>query len=284
MISADLYIVAAGDGSRMRVNVPKALVPIADEPCLTTTLQQIGHKFRKVFIVTNVVVLHQWLAYFRDLATTYPELAGSVVNVPIASGLGDGHATLQGMLEAEKMTETALSEDIVVTWGDVFFPSGDIIDEVLSMDGGGSGILPAVRENNPYVSLLVDEQMRCIAADFSKYGERNPIGFHDQSVFRFVLSRIRRSLCDLHNALWKNGRYITPGGELSLLHSFHHLYNSQDPAYVYETDFPTLSFNTVEEVVGIQREISARWKRTFRGERSFAVESDRPENQHMGTT
>jgi CTP:molybdopterin cytidylyltransferase MocA len=94
MSSADLYIVAAGDGSRMRANVPKALVPIAaDEPCLTTALQQIGHKFRKVFIVTNVFVRDQWLAYFRDLGAIYPELAELAVNVPIASGLGDdeGH-------------------------------------------------------------------------------------------------------------------------------------------------------------------------------------------------
>jgi len=46
--------------------VPKALVPIADEPCLTTTLQQVGRRFRKVFVVTNSLVHDQWLAYFES--------------------------------------------------------------------------------------------------------------------------------------------------------------------------------------------------------------------------
>ena len=60
MALPDLYIVAAGTGSRLAADVPKALVPIADEPCLTSTLQQIGHKFRRVFVVTNILVLDQW--------------------------------------------------------------------------------------------------------------------------------------------------------------------------------------------------------------------------------
>jgi hypothetical protein len=102
--------------------------------------------------------------------------------------------------------------------------------------------------------------MQCISADFSKHGESHANGFHDQSVFRFDISRLMKSLSDLHSALWKNDRYITPGGELSLLYSFHYLYNSHDPVYVYETAHPTLSFNTIEEVVDIQRDLSARWK------------------------
>ena len=265
MSNADLYIIAAGNGSRMRADVPKALVPIALEPNLTTTLQQIGHKFHKIFVVTNLLVQHQWDRYFRGLRAEYPELARLAFNVPIHSGLGDGHATLHGILAAERMKEAALFEDIVIAWGDVFFPNSEIIDELLDPPLRGSGLLPAVRESNPYVSLLVNEKMQCVSADFSKHGEHHSIGLHDQSVFRFSLTRIKASLNDLHNALWKNRRYITPGGELSLLYSFHHLYNSSEPAYVYETQYPTLSFNTVDEVSAIQREISTRWKTRVRG-------------------
>lgn len=264
MPGADLYIIAAGNGSRMRANVPKALVPIAHEPNLTTTLQQIGHKFNNVFVVTNALVQEQWQSYFCGLRSEYPELARAALNVPIQSGLGDGHATLHGILTAEQMVETTLSEDVVIAWGDVFFPKAEIIDELVANRLKGSGLLPAVRESNPYVSLLVNETMQCVSADFSKHGEDHPIGLHDQSVFRFALSRLKKSLRDLHNALWKNGRYIAPDGELSLLHSFHHLYNTSDPVYVYETQYPTLSFNTVEEVAAIQEEISVRWRKTFR--------------------
>jgi CTP:molybdopterin cytidylyltransferase MocA len=263
MSKSDLYIIAAGNGSRMRADVPKALVPITHEPNLTTTLQQIGRKFNKVFVVTNALVQDQWHRYFRELGIEYPELAEISLNVPIASGLGDGHATLQGLIAAARMTET--TEDIVIAWGDVFFPHAEIIDELLAAHLQGSGLLPAARESNPYVSLLINGRMQCIAADFSKHGEHHPAGLHDQSVFRFTLSRLKTSLTELHNALWKNGHYIAPGGELSLLYSFHQLYNSATPAYVYETLYPTLSFNTVEEVSAIQREISARWRQQFRG-------------------
>lgn len=282
MSSTDLYIIAAGNGSRISVNIPKALVPIADEPCLTTTLQQIGHKFRKVFVVTSVLVQDQWDAYLQGLEVTYPELFKLIVNIAIRSGLGDGHATLQGILAAERMEDASLSQDIVIAWGDVFFPSAGLIDEMLSITPEGSGLLPAAHEINPYVSLLVDEKMRCMSADFSKYGEYHPTGLHDQSVFRFDLSRLRGSLFDLHNALWKNGRYIAPAGELSLLYSFHHLYNSSDPVYVYETQYRTLTFNTVDEVAAIQREISSRWRSTFRYNRSAVVASECISGQVVG--
>jgi NDP-sugar pyrophosphorylase family protein len=262
MISADLYIVAAGEGSRMKANVPKALIPISEEPCLTTTLQQVGHKFKKVFLISNILVQSKWSEYFRRLEHSYPELASHVVNLPIASGLGDGHATFHGILAAERIAEIELAPDMVVVWGDVFIPNGGIVDELLSISPESSGLLPAVREANPYVSLVVNEKMQCMAAELSKYGETRATGLHDQSIFRFCMTKLRASLFELHRSLWKNGRYISPGGELSLLYTFHQLYNSGDPAYVYETQYPTMSFNTIEEVSEIQRDISSGWRQT----------------------
>src|SRR5271167_309036 len=119
MSASDLYIIAAGNGSRMAVNVPKALVPIVEEPCLTTTLQQIGHKFRKVFIIANVLVFDQWYDYLDKLREEYPELTRNLHVVQINSGLGDGHATLKG-LESSHDVEGAmpLAQDIVIAWGD----------------------------------------------------------------------------------------------------------------------------------------------------------------------
>lgn len=266
MPSTDLYIIAAGNGSRMKVGIPKALIPIADdEPCLSTTLRQLGHKFRKAFIVTNVLAGDQWHSYFAELQAMYPALSNRIVNVPIQSGLGDGHATLQGLLTAEKVLEDSLAADIVVAWGDVFFPHPEIIDELLTTKLKGSGLLPAVQEHNPYVSLLVNEQMQGMCADFSKYGETNLTGMHDQSVFRFVRSKLIASLSHLHNCLWKSGRYMAPGSELSLLYAVHQLYNSGDPAYVYVTAYPTLGFNRIEEAIAIQRRIKValaddRWR------------------------
>ena len=266
-MATDLYIIAAGKGSRMNSNLPKALVPIVDEPCLTTTLKQIGHKFKHVFIVTNALIQSEWTTYFRKVHEMYPSLLSNVTNLPIVSGLGDGHAVLWGFAKARNEIEPRsakmnciLNDDVVIAWGDVFFPDARIIDELLEQPLNCSGIIPAVREENPYVTLLVDNHMQCLSADFSKYGENHPSGFHDQSVFRFRRSVIWDALSTLHDSFWKNGRYITQGGELSTLYAFHYLYNSEHPTLVYETDYPTLSFNTAEEVVAIQQEINAKWK------------------------
>lgn len=258
-MTADLYIIAAGKGSRMGGSLPKALLPITDEPCLTTTLKQIGHKFKNVFVVTNVDIQTDWEYYF---ANSLYKLMKNVRNIPITSGLGDGHAVLSAFSKVDEMHLTAeveRSNDVVICWGDVFFQHSEIIDELLSRPLKFSGIIPAVMKDDPYVSLLVDSSLACISADFSKYGEKHPTGFHDQSVFRFNMSMLRDALSSLNRCFWKNGRYITPGGELSLLHSFHYLYNIGLPAHVYGTDYPTLSFNTPDEVRIIQEEINKKW-------------------------
>lgn len=249
-------------------NVPKALIPISDnEPCLTTTLKQIGHKFKNVFIVVNVDIADAWEKYLYDQVDYYEYPLKYIENVtllPIKSGLGDGHAVLAAINKAldvkKPFKNVVLSDDVVVCWGDVFFPQAEIIDELLSRDLR-FGLIPAVKEENPYVTLLVDMNMKCISADFSKYGESHLTGFHDQSVFRFDKSFLRHALITLHQAYWKNGRYITPGGELSLLHTFHFLHNSGTGATVFETDYPTLSFNTIDEVSAIQQEINQKWQK-----------------------
>jgi molybdopterin-guanine dinucleotide biosynthesis protein A len=257
MKTTDLFIIAAGKGSRMGGNVPKALVPITDDPCLTTTLQQVGHKFNRVFIVSNRLIQEPWDDYFASVDNKYPNLCYNIQNIQIDSGLGDGHAVMAALNHPDAVN--ALN-DIVVCWGDVFFPQAEIIDQLLSYANASSGLIPAINENNPYVSLLVDEQLYCKSADFSKYGETHPSGFHDQSVFRLNRQVIMNALNTLHSAYWKNGRYITPGGELSLLHTFHYLYNTGNPLKVFESDYQTLSFNTLDEVLQIQQELSAKWK------------------------
>jgi hypothetical protein len=172
-------------------------------------------------------------------------------------------------LEADRRGEGP-SQDVVIAWGDAFFPDPAIFDELLSISMKGSGLIPAVYETDPYVSLLVDKKMRCIAADLLKHGETHPRGLHDQSVFRFRGHCLMRSLRALHCALWKMDRYITPGGELSLLYIFHHLYNSHDPAYVYNTAHQTLSFNTAEEVAEIQRKLNLQWRLRHHRDRQLA--------------
>ena len=93
-MTQDLYIIAAGKGSRMGGSLPKALVPInGDTPCLTTTLQQIGNKFLNVFLVVNIDILDVWEKYLYNQVdySEFPlDYIKNVTLVPIKSGLGDG--------------------------------------------------------------------------------------------------------------------------------------------------------------------------------------------------
>lgn len=253
MYKADLYIIAAGAGSRMGGSVPKPLIPLLnDEPNISTMLSRIGHKFENIFLVTSLKVQDYWQAYLND--PRYAHLLFNVKNIPIVSGLGDGHAVLSAF---KAVTDLGVkhNDDIVICWGDVFFKHHEIIDEMFKTPAI-YGLIPAIKESNPYVTLLVDDKLNCLSADFSKHGESHSSGFHDQSVFAFAKNHLQQALNNLHVAFWKNGRYMTPGGELSLLHSFHYLYNIGTPAQVYETDYPTMSFNTPGEVNLIVKEIS----------------------------
>lgn len=255
MQDADLYIVAAGNGSRLGGNIPKALIPIVGEPCLTTTLSRVGRLFRKIFVITNVLSKELWNPYFGKLMATHPELRGRIENLAIRSGLGDGHAVLEGLQAAESVGNIALAPEVVVMWGDVFLSDAGLMHEMLNRPCEGAGLLPAVFEEDPYVCLRVNAQMQCMAADFSKHGERHATGLHDQSVFRLSRTPLLEALAELHRCLWKHDRYIAAGGELSLLYTFHHMYNAGRPAYVYETKHSTRSFNTREDVVRIRQEM-----------------------------
>lgn len=295
---ADLYIIAAGKGSRMGGSIPKALVPITDLPNLTTTLQQIGSKFTNVFVVTNTEIQTPWEEYFKNLEEQFPEIAKNVFNQPIYSGRGDGHAVMKALWESDPVywpkerRPQDLSDDIVIAWGDVFFRDGRIIDELLAKPMA-IGMVPVVKEENPYVALELDIPFKqeyytintwgpgpaptthsqmgmehqehgypIMFAKFSKFGEieEGEVGYHDQSVFRFSREHLENTLDALDEVMDRNGKYISPNGELSLLYTFHYLANHQAPVHAYETQYPTMSFNTVEEVAQIQQEIHQKWK------------------------
>jgi len=268
---ADLYIIAAGTGSRMGGTVPKALVHITDKPCLTSTLQQAHEKFSRIFIVTNVLAAAAWTQYFKSLLEDYPEICDRVATIAISSGLGDGHATLSALKATRsardlrgRAVQATPAAEVVVAWGDVFFQHAEIFDELLSTPMPGVGVVPAVMESSPYVALVTDQDGRCTSAEFSKYGEHREQGWHDQSIFRFKRAALESALEQLQAALWKGQRFIGHGNELSMLYVFHYLYNQGQRIDVYATEWPTLSFNTPLEVAGIQTAIDDRWIRRNR--------------------
>src|SRR5262249_3676736 len=152
---------AAGNGSRLSLSIPKALVPVGGEPCLTSTLRRLAHKFSRIFVITNTRHRSDWETYFHSLGATEPCLARQVTQLPIESGLGDGHATLHGLLAAERHAGEELATDVVITWGDVYFETCAIVDELLALPLMGPGVVPVVFEKAPYVCLVIDNRMDC---------------------------------------------------------------------------------------------------------------------------
>jgi NDP-sugar pyrophosphorylase family protein len=250
----DLLIIAAGTGSRLRASVPKALFPIAGKKCLTNTLTLALPHFERIIITTNVMINEVWRDYFNELkGQLSPEDYQKIIQCAIPSGIGDGHALMETLSRTQEG-----SDDVVVMWGDVYLESDSILVELLSkpFETINNALIPAVSEQSPYVTLLVDRNFNCVSADFSKHGENHLVGLHDQSIFRFNRAGIYSGLKTLHASAWKNGRYILPAGELSTLYVFHLFYNLDQPAQVYVTDYCTRTFNTLEEVESIERALT----------------------------
>lgn len=263
----DLMIVAAGNGTRMGdVTLPKILTKINGYPNLWNTLD----KWRtvpgrgKTYIVVNNrnghLIEASIEAYFNQLEdklvnSDFIKTERDQIKITtIESGRGDGHAV---MVAAHPLP---LSKFFFVVWGDAYFTSwnifSDCIDEFRRNDEKGYIMyIPVVNEKNPYVTFIVDDKMECVAADFSKRGENHPSGFHDQCVFFCNRARICELLNVMHNAYFKNGRYVTDSGELTFLYLVHFLHNLHNPAKALVTDSPVLSYNTMGEVKEIEKSL-----------------------------
>lgn len=216
--------------------MPKALAVVHRTPNLINTLRTIKDLFQRVLITVN----HEDASQFSD-AVRSEGLSASLI--PIASGLGSGHALLQSLCQ------TSISDPFILCWGDAYFFSGDLIRELLQKDTNSQLLIPLQQLANPYVSIIVDNELVAHSVDFSKYGERHEVGFKDLGVFK-----MRTSIVDIlqhfHNANWKKSKYITNSHEFEFLYIVHFLHNVGLPAQCYLTEYPNSvrGFNTLEEL------------------------------------
>lgn len=252
----DLLIIAAGNGTRMgNISVPKALVNINGIPNLENTLNQVDGIFRNVYIVSNKQNVDKFDSFAGKYIGCHPEYNGKIRVVAIDSGKGDGHAVMEAMKQIQKIFIDELTEKFFVLWGDAYISNNCIFDECISFDklyDVKPMLVPVVKEENPYVTFLTDNDMKCISVDFSKRGEKHASGFHDQCIFLCCKTCLENSLDVLNAAYYKNGRYITDSGELTFLYLIHYFYNIDYAAIAIVTDCPQLSFNTPEEVKQIE--------------------------------
>jgi choline kinase len=255
-----LFIIAAGKGTRMGGSLPKAFMDVGGKSNIQNTLEKASGRFKKAYIVANSSLRDVWTALVKQI-----EVDIDFEVLFIESGLGDGHAVLAA-LKHKQLKQTDFEEPfgslinpfVTIVWGDVYIPDSGIFAELLSNNSQiVFGKIPVVKEENPYVTILTDTSLVVTGADFRKLGEGHATGFHDQSIFLFDTASLIISLENLHNALWKSGRYISPNGELSLLYVFHNIYNKYESGPIaFETFYPTMGFNTPEELEMIRKKYS----------------------------
>lgn len=255
----DIMIVAAGNGTRMGdYSLPKILTKINGKSNLHNTFDRlkeaknIGH----IYIIVNKRNHEAINASVNEYVSHYTHpLIDAVSIIEIESGRGDGHAVIEA---SEKIGHLGkiISSMFFVMWGDAYLTSGEIFNDctdILENNKNVSMIIPVINERNPYVTFIVDKNMECLGADFSKRGENHPSGFHDQCIFLCNRRTTIELLKVMHNAYLKNGRYVTDSGELTFLYLVHFLYNVSDPAKAIITDSPVLSYNTMGEVKEIEK-------------------------------
>jgi|LakMenE01Jun11ns_1017448.scaffolds.fasta_scaffold9959694_71 bifunctional N-acetylglucosamine-1-phosphate-uridyltransferase/glucosamine-1-phosphate-acetyltransferase GlmU-like protein len=248
----NLIIIAAGNGKRMgNINVPKVLYPVNGVPNLKRIITNAIES--EVFDSIDLVIKDSAVKSFKEFLDN-SEFDIKINLIPINSGLGDGHAILSMYKNAHQYNNS------ILVWGDVYIDSPMIFKELKDVGSStgnnfSSAVIPVCTEKNPYVTILTDSNMNALSADFSKLGETHLEGFHDQSIFYINNDVIYDSLQKMHEVLWKNGQYITQSKELNFLHILHYLRNINYPANCYITEYPTKSFNSIEELTKLENSL-----------------------------
>lgn len=249
----NLIIIAAGNGKRMgNINIPKVLYPVNGVPNLKRIITNAIAS--EVFDSIDLVIKDSAITSFEKFLDDN-KFDIKINLMPINSGLGDGHAILSAYNSYHQSNKNS-----ILVWGDVYVDSPMIFRELSEIgksfnNNFSSVVIPVSNEKNPYVTILADSTMRIISADFSKLGEVHSEGFHDQSVFYINNEVIYDSLQKMHDVLWKNGQYITTSKELNFLHVLHYLKNINYPANCYITEYPTKSFNSIEELLKLENSV-----------------------------
>ncbi len=256
----DIMIVAAGNGTRMGSDaLPKILTEINGKTNLQNTIKKISDcgKIGQIFVIVNKRNRDAIAKKINEIIPYYGHpLMDKIFEIEIESGRGDGHAVLEAYRTILKTTKKKISNTFFVMWGDAYLTSENIFMDCIQefeKDTIRSMFIPVVNEKDPYVTFVVDKNMNCIGADFSKRGEKHPTGFHDQCVFLCNTKSVIDGLSTLESAYLKNGRYVTDSGELTFLYLVHYFYNIDKPAKALITDSPVLSYNTMGEVKEIEK-------------------------------
>jgi len=163
----DLLILAAGKGSRMNSELPKALHKTLNND---NNINNIYNMCKDLFDNIRVVINTSDVKLFGD------NINKNIDIIVISSGLGSGHA-VKASLEDNANT----SKEFCLIWGDAIVSDNTIIKELIEYPSDCA--IPVVSIKDPYVSFKCDSNLNAKSVDFSKYGETNINGLQDKCIF-----------------------------------------------------------------------------------------------------
>jgi len=227
-------IIAAGNQTRFKSEVPKALVTINNECLLDINVRNMNCYCDKVFVVCSV----DNEKYFIE---------NNYEKIIIESGYGGGDAVLKALYI---INPVPLIDTCFIQWGDSLQDKS--IYPLLIHNYSGTFLIPCIKEQNPYVQVIQDGNR--VKINFSKYNEHITPGYHDLSIFYGDANFLLFKLLEFKQMIYKEGKFHHKhGNEMEFLDVFN---ETNLPATILEVDFTSRSFNTLEELESIITDVS----------------------------
>jgi bifunctional UDP-N-acetylglucosamine pyrophosphorylase/glucosamine-1-phosphate N-acetyltransferase len=171
-----LIIPAAGRGSRLGSDAPKALVPVLGRPMLAHLLALYGPRVSRVV----VVVSPGWDTRARDLL----QAAGVRGDVAVQ---GQPTGMLDAILAARPLVVMAAPQRVWITWCDQVAVRGDTLDAMMALESAHPApaiVMPTCASPDPYVHFDRRADGRLIGVRHRREGDPMPeVGEGDIGVF-----------------------------------------------------------------------------------------------------
>lgn len=199
-------IIAAGKQTRFSLELPKALVPIAEgKSLLEVNINELKKRCDRIYITCS----KENINFFKKEISRI-KIPG-VFLIEIESGLGCGDAVLKSLRWLNKYFTNLNNVDpisVLMLWGDSLQDNETIWDSLNTFEFGNSDIVVPVKyEETPYVKFI-EKNEYINSVKFSKYGDTCKNGYHDFSIFYFnlkpvlkFLEKLRKKFTDKKNKL-----------------------------------------------------------------------------------
>jgi len=194
-----LIVPAAGQGTRLRSSLPKALTPVAGQPMISHVLGRFDRWCSAAVLVVAPAARPAFEAY----------LAGAPV---VATLVEQANPTgmLDAILLAADQVRSTRPERVWICWCDQVLLAASTLERMARDEGmspAPSAVVPTARVTSPYIHFDRDEQGRLAKVRQRREGDVMPdVGEADSGVFSLSADAYFRALPDYAAAHDRGGR------------------------------------------------------------------------------